>query len=111
MDRTTQEHIVERCLDFLARETDPARREALHGLLVEEEDRFGARRERLPQLEGFIARGEERIGRQREFVASLAASGLDTGSAEVVLANLLRPQSLFRDYRGQLLEGLARTRL
>lgn len=106
MDRFVHDQNLIRFVDLLEREADGPKRTVLQQLLIEEENRFGERQERLEQTEVLIVRGRERIRRQVELVARLA----DCDTAEVAkatLRNLVQTQSLFEAFREVMMNGHA----
>jgi hypothetical protein len=98
-----QQNLV-RFVEALERETDPGRRDVLQQLLLEEEKRYGDRRERIEQTETFILRGRERIRRQREIISSLQEGDGAIETAKASLLNLMRTQSLFEAFHRTLCE-------
>ncbi len=94
-----------RFVEALEHETDPAKRDVLQQLLLEEENRFGDSRERLEQTDTLIARGRERIRQQRALVASLGCDGKGIETAKIGLLNLMRTQSIFEGFRQVLVDG------
>lgn len=81
MERFIHDQNLERYMTLLDSEPDEPAREALRALLIEEEDRFGARRERLEAADRHIARLRERMHRQVELIELLNASGADIAPA------------------------------
>ena len=105
MDRFVHDQNLIRFVDALEHESNPARRDLLQQLLLEEENRFGGRREKLEQANVQILRGRERVRRQRELVARLTSDGANLEPAQQVLMNMLLTQSLFEAYRDILLRS------
>ncbi len=106
MDRFVHDQNLRRFVDLLEREPDGPRRTVLQELLIEEENRFGERQERLEQAEVLIVRGRERIRRQVELVARLS-DGDGADMAKATLRNLMHTQSLFEAFREVMMNGHA----
>ncbi len=94
-----------RFVEALEHEPDPAKRDVLQQLLLEEENRFGDSRERSEQTDTLIARGRERIRQQRALVDRLGCDGKGVETAKIGLLNLLRTQSIFEGFRQVLVDG------
>jgi hypothetical protein len=92
--------------DRLRDERDPAKRKQLRWLLLEEENRFGRRRERLDQADRCIADGRKRIAKQRAVLEGLRNKGADADSAEARLNDLLEIQRLLETYRRFIIGAL-----
>jgi len=92
-------------VDGLHWERDPARRERLKRLLIEEEDRFVAREERLGMVERHIERGEAIIARQADLIARLKNNGADVSDAESALRKFEAIQNLFLTLHYHICEG------
>jgi len=89
---------VARFVEKLWSERDPDTRVSLKKLLVEEEDKFGRRAERLSNLQRYIVEGNRRIASQKSLIRRLSASGHDIRMAEITLSNLMEIQGLFEQY-------------
>jgi len=85
VDRYASDGNIALFVDQIQWESDPARRERLKRLLIEEVNRFGASEERLGMVERHIKRGEAIIARQAHLVASLKSKGDDASAAEACL--------------------------
>lgn len=105
MDRFIHTQNLARFMGLLEAETDALQRERLQDLLVEEENRFGSRRERVMEADGLIARGEARLREQELLVARLSDDGRDTAAAERLLANMIQTLQAFVAYRKGLAAG------
>jgi hypothetical protein len=81
VDRFVHDQNLCRYADLLERETDPAVRARLQDLLIEEEDLFGTRRERLQQARDHVERLRGRMVRQEQLILRLEDGGHDTGLA------------------------------
>ena len=95
-------------VDQLRRETDPVRRYALRGLLIEQEDRFGTAAERLDRADAHIAAGHFSIAEIESAAASLRARGCNVDSAERVVEILREILATFGNYREQVRRELDR---
>jgi hypothetical protein len=85
---------------------DPAQHSTLSKLLVEEEDRFGYSTERLELAERRLASGRKLVTKQQSLITRLAAAGIDTSRANLLLTLMLEAQALFEAYRQQILNRL-----
>jgi hypothetical protein len=110
VDRFICDGNISRFVDQLRRETNPARRETLKRLLIEEEDRFGAAEERLQMVERNLTDGAALIDRQARLVAELKAGGRDAGAAERMLRTFEMTQELFERCHAQISEAKDRLR-
>lgn len=93
---------------LLESETNGEKRELLHGLLIEEEQRIASKFERLERLEFFIERIAIRIAKQKRMIATMVAEGRNERDARLMLGQLNRTQTLFR-HRRRLLDEAAKT--
>ena len=96
--------------DQLRYETNPARRETLKRLLIEEESRFSAREHRLQMAERKLAHGAELIVRLRRLIVNMKSDGGDTGSAERMLQTFELIQDLFERFRALTYQETERQR-
>lgn len=103
LDRFLHDQNVERFVGLLMGETDPQVRARLHDLLIEEEDRFGLRRERLQQLRDHIDRLRVRMLRQEQLISVLTDGDCDAGPARQLHANWSETLRLLERYRDNLL--------
>lgn len=94
-----------RYAEMLDGEHDPAMREQLRILLIEEEDRFGLRRERLGNLDELIVHSRHRIRIQERVVADQTLDHAGAARAQSVLANMRATLALLNDHRGRLEDG------
>jgi hypothetical protein len=99
---------VARFVDRLQLESDPAKRTSLRRLLIEEEDRFGSRAERLSDVQRHLAEGSRRIALQKALIENLIAKGQDVRLAERTLSNLFEIQRILEQYRQVVLNGIDR---
>lgn len=88
-----------RYVDLLEHEADPVMRERLKALLLEEENRFGRRREAAIELDGLVAAAAARVIRQRQIVGRLTEAGGAVAEAERLLATMTETLRLLRDYQ------------
>ena len=114
MDETTQfvsDLNVARFLEKLRSEHDPGIRTSLQRLLLEEEDQFGRRLERLNKVHRNIAEGWRRIELQKALIAKLKADRKDVRLAERTLSNLVEVQRILEQYRRRVLDAVDRNSL
>jgi hypothetical protein len=88
---------VARFVDKLREEQDPATRELLHSLLLEEWNKPGFNLKQLGRLRRQIIGGSARIAIQKAVVETLAANGQDVRLAEGLLSNLVEIQRIFEE--------------
>lgn len=86
-------------VDLLEFETDAIKRETLHTLLIEEENRFGSWRARVDQTELLIARARAGVRSQEDIIAKLEADGGDATTARQLLRNMGDTLDLFVQFR------------
>ncbi len=108
MSREVGDQIVWGLADRFEAERDPIRRQALRTLLIEEEDRFGQRAERLDRAEAHIASSKFRIEELERAIDRLRGGGHDVRTAERVLASMRDLLDTFGSYRETLLDDLDR---
>lgn len=109
MDKVTRfvsDQNIARFVEALNHETDAKRQGALRGLLIEEENRFGSRVERLELVERHLRGGAMRIEQQKITIERLAAKGADLTEAERLLRNFVVIQEMFLSFRATLVEKL-----
>ena len=111
MDRRVGDEVVWNLADRLEGELDPIRRHALRTLLIQEEDRFGERAERLDRAEAHIANSRFRIEELEKAIERHRARGANVATAERVLASLRDMLVTFDSYRHTLLQDLDRNAL
>ena len=97
---------VARFMDRLQLELDPAKRASLQRLLLEEEDKFGRRAERLSDVQRHLAEGSRRIALQKALIETLKANGQEVRLAERTLSNLVEIQRIFEQYRHVILDAI-----
>ena len=97
---------VARFVDRLQLELDPAKRASLQSLLLEEEDKFGRRAERLSDVQRHLAEGSRRIALQKALIETLKANGQEVRLAERTLSNLVEIQRIFEQYRHVILDAI-----
>ena len=97
---------VARFVDRLQLELDPAKRASLQRLLLEEEDKFGRRAERLSDVQRHLAEGSRRIALQKALIENLKANGQEVRLAERTLSNLVEIQRIFEQYRHVILDAI-----
>jgi len=97
---------VARFVDRLQLELDPAKRASLQRLLLEEEDKFGRRAERLSDVQRHLAEGSRRIALQKALIETLKANGQEVRLAERTLSNLVEIQRIFEQYRHVILDAI-----
>jgi hypothetical protein len=103
--RFVSEANIARFVDQLRIETNPARRDMLRRLLIEEEDRFGVTEERLEMVDRHIMDGAACIARQAEVVAKRKRDGVECANVERALQTSKMIQALFEDFRIAVCEG------
>jgi hypothetical protein len=106
VDSFIGKHNLEHFANRLGVESEPARRETLLRLMVEEEDKLGCGLEQLGIAEDRIVAGNKRVAMQRAVVARLGDGGHDTRLASEVLTTLVKAQALFEDYRQKIVRQL-----
>jgi hypothetical protein len=99
---------VARFVARLRSEDDPATRTSLRRLLIEEEDKFGRKAERLSNLHRHIAEGRRRIEIQKALITKLKTVGKDARLAESTLSNLLETQRIFEHHRQVIFDVIDR---
>jgi hypothetical protein len=92
----------------LQRETDSMRRVQLKELLIEEEDRLGSTVGRLQHVDRSISDNARRVEFQRTKISTLEQSGHDVTAATFALRNMEELQSIYRQYRLELLAAIDR---
>ena len=88
----------------LPSEADPATRQTLRRLLIEEEDRYGKLNERLERAEMLILSWQGHVQRQQALVASLKLDGRDPSRADELLRSMRESLAIFERYRNNLVE-------
>jgi DNA-binding CsgD family transcriptional regulator len=111
------ERNIERYAERLRTELDPVVRASVTALLIEEEDRFGARVERLDKINGYIADCYQRIDKQKSLITGMRSDdyngipalsdGRDLSLAQRLLSNLKELLALFERRRHQIADELA----
>ena len=76
-------------------------------MLLEEEDKFGRRAERLSDVQRHLAEGSRRIAMQKALIAKLT-DRQDVRLAESMLNNLVEIQRIFEQYRQVVLDAIDR---
>jgi DNA-binding Lrp family transcriptional regulator len=108
-DRLVRERHLVRIITGFEQEEDPAARDRLRRLLIEEEDRYGSLTQRLELADYLIARGEERVRRaERELRRSAPLLADSIRRRERTLANMRSIVAITKDYRRTLIDALAR---
>jgi len=102
MDRFIHSQNLRRYSDLLRSETDAAKRAALHAQLIQEEDRFGAREERLDNARNHIEELGVRIARQEALIRVLKGNGYDSTAAEQLHAAWCETLAVVERYRQTL---------
>lgn len=87
---------IEKFHSRLLIEEDPGVRDLLLRLLIQEEDKYGVREERVSIVEERISFNSILIDRQREIVESLLKAGEDPTLANRMLVNLIEARELLR---------------
>jgi hypothetical protein len=75
-------------------------------VLLEEEDKFGRRAERLSDVQRHLAEGSRRIALQKALIENLKANGQEVRLAERTLSNLVEIQRIFEQYRHVILDAI-----
>lgn len=101
MQRFVHNQNLLRFVDLLERETDPVKRGRLQDLLLEEENRFGSRREQALELDSMIAGARLRIARQRQVVNQMEAEARGADLAGQILASMEQTYALLLESRGR----------
>ena len=101
---------IERFLEKLRFEPDPAVRGSLRRLLLEEENKLGLILERLGKVQHDIAENRGRITRQKVLIDRLGANGHDVMPAESLLRNLIEINEILERYRRTILGAISRNR-
>jgi hypothetical protein len=91
--------------------TERAHQDALKRQLLEEEERFGAREERLAMVENHLTEGAAHIATLRRIIAEKKAAGENCAHTELSLENCLGLQQLFEDFRSSIDETRQRGEL
>jgi hypothetical protein len=102
--RFVRDQNIGRLEALLKSEIDGEKRELLHGLLIEEQDRIASSQKRLQRLEVFIGRLAYLIARQKRLIAEMVDDGRDERRARLLLSQLNRTQTMFR-HRRRLLDA------
>jgi len=102
VDRLESDGNISCFADQLRYETNPAHRETLKRLLLEEESRFGANEDRLRLVERKLTDGAELIVRQRRLIAEMKRDGADIGRADRALRTFEMIQELFERFRAHM---------
>jgi hypothetical protein len=92
-------------------EADAMRRQSLRGLLLDEENKFGSRSERLDLIGQRMRECKDRIARQTLVVERLNGQGHDPGPAQRLLSNMLDLHAVYEGYYQVILDGLDRSAL
>ncbi len=108
MNRHVRDQMVWSLADRFEAERDPVRRHALRTLLIEQEDRFGERAERLDRAEAHIASSVFRIDELEKTIGRRRCEGADVSVAERALASMKDLLATFDRYRLALLDDLDR---
>jgi hypothetical protein len=111
LHRFVQDRNIVTFIELLHVEDDGTKRRTLKTLLVEEENKFGSRSEKLDKVERNIALCQGHIVGQHKIIDRLRANGRDCTAAERVLANLLDILDTCWSHRQCVLDALDRTEL
>jgi hypothetical protein len=96
-----------RVLDKLRAEHDPATRESLHRLLLEEWSKRGFSLKQLGKVRRQMIEASARIAIQKAVVETLAANGQDVRAAEETLGKLVEIQRMFEQlYRAVVADAM-----
>jgi hypothetical protein len=102
MDRFIHSQNLRRYSDLLRSETDAAKRATLHTQLIQEEDQFAAREERLDCARDHIEELSVRIVRQEALIRLLKGNGHDCTAAEQLHAAWCETLAILERYRQTL---------
>lgn len=92
--RLVAENNLTRFLGCLCVETDGAQRELYRGLLLQEEQWFGMREERLEILQRLIRDCDGRVQRHKVLLDGQRTAGFDVTHTEMLMTNMLETQAL-----------------
>jgi hypothetical protein len=95
--RIVTENNLTRFVGCLYVETDKVQREVFRNLLLQEEQWFASREERLEVLQRLVRDCEGRVQRQKSLLDGQRATGMDITHTELVMNNILETQALLRD--------------
>jgi hypothetical protein len=93
---------VERFLDVMATDVEPARRRTLQQLLLEEENKLGKTIEQLDNVARWIEQGRQRIAKIRDIASRNDFSEEHHQRAIDLLATLQHTQSLLEEFHHRL---------
>jgi len=99
MARFVSDHNVEKFVNQLQLQHDPAIRRVLQSLLLEEVRKLGFSFEQLSMVDRQISEARERIRAQTDIIERLRVKGHDTSWAERLLGNLVGIQEIFEQQR------------
>jgi hypothetical protein len=108
MTKDVRDQIVWGLADRFEAERDPVRRQALRTLLIEQEDSFAERAERLDRVEAHIASSNFRIEELGKTITRLRGDGRDVRTAERALTSMKDLLKVFGACRDRLLDDLGR---
>lgn len=86
-----------RFLGCLCNETEKTQRELYRGLMLQEEQWFGMREERLEVLHRLIRDCDGRVQQHKALLDGQRMAGVDMTHAETLMTNMLETQALLRD--------------
>jgi hypothetical protein len=110
MERFIGDGNIARFVDMLRAEADPARRETLKRLLIEEINRFGSLTERLAVTERHLRDGEAQISKLTGIVREMKGNGLDCTRTERTLEVSMMIRALFEELRSIIFDGIEKRR-
>jgi hypothetical protein len=111
MARFVRDHNVEKFVDQLRLQHDPAVRTVLQRLLLEEVRKLGLNFEQLSMVDRQISEARERIRAQKGIIEGLKISGSDTNREDRLLSNLVGIQGIFEQHRQTILDSINRNSL
>jgi hypothetical protein len=111
LHRFVQDRNIATYIELLHVESESTKRHTLKTLLIDEENKFGSRSEKLDKVERHIAVCQAHITGQHKIIDRLRANGGNCAAAERVLANLFDILDVCRAHRQCVLDALGRTEL
>jgi hypothetical protein len=111
MARFVSDHNVEKFVDQLRLQHDPAVRTVLQGLLLEEVRKLGFNFAQLSMVDRQISKARNRVRAQKDMIEGLRIKGHDTKREDRLLSNLVGIQGIFERHRQAILDCINRSGL
>jgi hypothetical protein len=111
MARFVSDHNVEKFVDQLRFQHDPAVRTVLQGLLLEEVRKLGFNFTQLSKIDRRISEARKHIRAQKDMIEGLKIEGRDTRREDRLLSNLVGIQGIFEQHRRAILDSINRRRV